>query len=77
VIGGKILFGRERSSAHTDDPMFLRELIAGWGYEMAEDDFQVVLFRARAAVASNYRRHYLSFDEFRAICDGVLSRSEP
>ena len=33
VIGGKILFGRERSSAHTDDPVFLRELIASWGFK--------------------------------------------
>jgi isopropylmalate/homocitrate/citramalate synthase len=72
VIGGKILFGRERSSAHTDDPVFLRELIAGWGYESSEDEFQAVLFRARAAVATSYGRHYLTFDEFRAICEGVM-----
>jgi hypothetical protein len=32
VIGGKILFGRERSSAHTDDPVLLRDLMRDWGY---------------------------------------------
>jgi hypothetical protein len=31
-----------------------------------------VLFRARAAVATNYGRHYLTFDEFRSICEGVM-----
>jgi isopropylmalate/homocitrate/citramalate synthase len=72
VIGGKILFGRERSSAHTDDPVFLRELIARWDFKPSEDQFQTVLFRARAAVATNYGRHYLTFDEFRAICEGVM-----
>jgi isopropylmalate/homocitrate/citramalate synthase len=77
VIGGKILFGRERSSAQTDDPVFLRELIASWGHEMSEDEFQLVLFRARGAVATNYGRHYLSFDEFRAICEGVMLGRSP
>ena len=72
VIGGKILFGRERSSAHTDDPVLLRELIAKWDFKPSEDQFQTVLFRARAAVATNYGRHYLTFDEFRAICEGVM-----
>jgi isopropylmalate/homocitrate/citramalate synthase len=72
VIGGKILFGRERSSAHTDDPVFLRELMKDWGFETSEAEFQTVLLRARAAVATNYGRHYLTFDEFRAICEGVV-----
>src|SRR6185436_5877270 len=31
VIGGKILFGRERSSAHSDDPILLRDLMKQWG----------------------------------------------
>ena len=31
-----------------------------------------MLFRARAAVATNYGRHYLTFDEFKAICEGVM-----
>ncbi|HYC47151.1 MAG TPA: hypothetical protein VED01_16885 [Burkholderiales bacterium] len=77
VVGGKILFGRERSSARTDDPVFLRELIAGWGMEASEEQFQTVLLRARAAVATNYGRHYLTFDEFRSICEGAIARSEP
>ena len=76
VIGAKILFGRERSSAHTDDPVLLREVIAGWGMKSDEDEFQTILFRARAAVATNHGRHYLTFEEFRAICDGVLARTE-
>jgi hypothetical protein len=37
-----------------------------WGYSPSEDQFQTVLFRARAAVATNYGRHYLTFEEFRA-----------
>jgi isopropylmalate/homocitrate/citramalate synthase len=72
VIGGKILFGRERSSAHTDDPVLLRELMHQWRYAPSEEQFQTVLFRSRAAVASYYGRHYLTFDEFHAICDGVM-----
>jgi 2-isopropylmalate synthase len=75
VIGGKILFGRERSSAHTDDPVTLRNLVADWGMEFKEEEFQRVLLRARAAVASNYDKHYLTFDEFKAICNGVLLAS--
>ena len=43
-----------------------------WGHAPTEEQFQTVLFRARAAVATNYGRHYLTFDEFRAICDGVM-----
>ena len=72
VIGAKILFGRERSSAHTDDPVFLREMIGKWGLPMSEAQFQTILFRARAAVATTHGRHYLTFDEFRMICEGVL-----
>jgi isopropylmalate/homocitrate/citramalate synthase len=72
VIGGKILFGRERSSAHTDDPVLLRNLMRDWGQTPTEEQFQTVLFRARAAVATNYGRHYLTFDEFRSICEGVM-----
>ena len=72
VIGTKILFGRERSSAHTDDPVFLRELLDKWNIPATEDQFQTVLFRARAAVATTHDRHYLTFDEFRAIAEGVI-----
>ena len=73
VIGAKILFGRERSSAHTDDPVFLRKLIASWKMSATEEQFQTILFRARAAVATTYGRHYLTFAEFEAICRGVLA----
>jgi isopropylmalate/homocitrate/citramalate synthase len=72
VIGAKILFGRERSSAHTDDPVFLRELLARWSMTADEAQFQTILLRARAAVATAHDRHYLTFDEFRAIAEGVL-----
>jgi isopropylmalate/homocitrate/citramalate synthase len=72
VIGAKILFGRERSSAHTDEPVFLRKLIADWGMNATDADFQTILFRARAAVATNYGKHYLTFEEFRAIAEGVV-----
>jgi isopropylmalate/homocitrate/citramalate synthase len=75
VIGGKILFGRERSSAETDDPVLLRKLMRDWAYAPTEEQFQTVLFRARAAVATNYGRHYLLFEEFRSICEGVMLAS--
>lgn len=71
AIGAKILFGRERSSAHTDDPVFLRELLDEWGMAVTEEQFQTILFRARAAVATAHGRHYLTFGEFREICEGV------
>jgi isopropylmalate/homocitrate/citramalate synthase len=72
VIGGKILFGRERSSAHTDDPVFLRDIVRDLGLEVSEEQFQRILNRARAAVATNYDTHYLTFAEFEAICRGVV-----
>ncbi|HEY8369426.1 MAG TPA: hypothetical protein VIM86_08955, partial [Thermodesulfobacteriota bacterium] len=40
VIGSKLLFGRERSSAPTDDPVFLRELLRRWDLECSEAQFQ-------------------------------------
>jgi isopropylmalate/homocitrate/citramalate synthase len=72
VIGTKILFGRERSSAHTDDPKFLRELLHQWNIPATEDQFQIILTRARAAVATAHDCHYLTFDEFRSISEGVI-----
>ena len=71
VIGSKILFGRERSSAHSDDPVFVRELVAEWGYDMNEKQFQTALLRARAAVATAHSCHYLTLDEFRSICESI------
>ena len=72
MIGGKILFGRERSSAHTDDPVFLRDIVRDLGMEASEEQFQRILLRSRAAVASDYVKHYLTFAEFAAICRGVM-----
>jgi isopropylmalate/homocitrate/citramalate synthase len=72
VIGSKILFGRERSSALNSDPAFLRQLLADWDAEPTEPQFQRILHRARQAVATSYRRHYLTVDEFREISVGVL-----
>jgi isopropylmalate/homocitrate/citramalate synthase len=74
VIGTKILFGRERSSAHTDRPVFLLELLDKWGLTASDAQFETILLRARAAVATTHDRHYLTFDEFRAIAEGVLLR---
>lgn len=75
VIGAKILFGRERSSAHSDDPQILRDLIAKWRLAVSEEEFQTILLRARAAVATTHDRRYLTFDEFRSICEGVLEKN--
>jgi isopropylmalate/homocitrate/citramalate synthase len=72
VIGTKILFGRERSSAHSDRPLFLRELLDRWGMAVTEAQFETILLRARAAVATTHDRHYLTFEEFRAIAEGVV-----
>jgi isopropylmalate/homocitrate/citramalate synthase len=72
VIGTKILFGRERSSAHTDKPLFLRELLEKWRIPVTEAQFETMLLRARAAVGTMHDRHYLTFDEFRAIAEGVV-----
>ena len=73
VIGSKILFGRERSSADTDEPIYLRELIAEWKMTPNEVQFQLILNRSRAAVATSYGKFYLTTDDFRQICLGVLS----
>ena len=75
VIGGKILFGRERSSAHTDDPVFVRELLTRWGFGSDEALVDTVLLRARAAVATGHGVNYLTLDEFRAICDGAVDKA--
>jgi len=72
VIGGKMLFGRERSSALTDEPVFIREALEGWGMDVDEDVYQRILLRARAAVAAAHGRNYITMDEFRAICEGAL-----
>ncbi len=72
VIGSKILFGRERSSARDSDPAFLRELLAHWDIKATEPQFQRILHRARQAVATSYRHHYLTVDEFKEISLGVV-----
>jgi isopropylmalate/homocitrate/citramalate synthase len=72
VIGVKLLFGRERSSSWDHDPVFLRHLMADWGMEAEEGQFEVILHRARAAVATSHGRNYITVDEFRSICEGVL-----
>lgn len=72
VIGSKILFGRERSSALDNDPVFLRRLLADWGAAPTETQFQRILHRARQAVATSYRKHYLTVAEFKEIGMGVM-----
>jgi isopropylmalate/homocitrate/citramalate synthase len=71
VIGSKILFGRVRSSAVTDDPTFLRDLLVEWQMRPSAEEFERILLRARAAVATAFGKHYLTVDEFRQICLGV------
>jgi isopropylmalate/homocitrate/citramalate synthase len=71
VIGSKILFGRERSSAWGSDPTFLRDLLKQAGAEFTEDQFQRIVHRARQAVATS-RRRYLTVAEFQVIADGVV-----
>ena len=71
VIGSKLLFGRERSSARNSDPVFLRKLVAEWGLGLDEAQFARALHRARQAVATSYGRHFITVQEFRQICEGV------
>lgn len=72
VIGAKILFGRERSSSWTSDPVFLRQLLASWDVTPDEEQFQRIVHRARQSVATDWHKKYLTTEEFRAIADGVL-----
>jgi isopropylmalate/homocitrate/citramalate synthase len=72
VIGSKLLFGKERSTANSNAPVFLSQLAESLGFTLAEGDLDVILHRARAAVATTYGRHYLTFEEFRGICEGVV-----
>lgn len=75
VIGAKLLFGRERSSALTDEPVFVREALEQWGMEVDEATFERILLRARAAVATMHDRHYITLEEFREICEGAVQTS--
>jgi hypothetical protein len=50
----------------------VRELLSRWGPALDEVQYQNVLLRARAAVATAYERHYITVDELRAIYDGVV-----
>lgn len=75
VIGAKLLFGRERSSALTDEPLFVREALEAWGMEVDEATFERILLRARAAVAMTHGRHYITLEEFREICEGGVGQA--
>jgi isopropylmalate/homocitrate/citramalate synthase len=72
VIGGKILFGKERSSLWTDEPVFVKGVLADWGLTVDQTQLERIILRAQAAVATTRPRFYLTFDEFRTIVDGVL-----
>ena len=50
----------------------MRDVIRDMGLEISEEQFQRILSRARAAVASNYDTHYLTVEEFETICRGVV-----
>ncbi len=77
VVGSKILFGKERSTSNSDAPIFVSELASALGYDLTETELQRVLHRARAAVATTYDRHYLTYDEFRGICEGAVGDRIP
>lgn len=73
VIGAKLLFGRERSSAPNSDPKFLRDLLTSWGWTYEEEEFTEILLRARAALATSRDRGYITIDEFKELAGAVLS----
>ena len=62
----------QHASAPYRNIVFLRDIVRDLGMEASEEQFQRILSRARAAVASNYDTHYLTFAEFEAICRGVM-----
>ena len=72
VVSALLLFPFLNKPFTIDDPLFVRKVIKDFGIEVTEEQFQRILTRARAAVASYYGRHYLNFDEFRSIVDGVV-----
>ena len=72
VLGAKILLGRERSSAHTDDPIFGRKIVAEFAMKTTEEQSHTIVLRSRAAVASSDGRHVLTVDEFKSIYEGVV-----
>ncbi|MPZ88639.1 MAG: hypothetical protein GEU81_11315, partial [Nitriliruptorales bacterium] len=71
VIGGKLLFGRERSSITVDDYSFLRGLLKEWGAAPSDEAFADIVDRAKATVATTPGR-YIRVTEFKALCEGVL-----
>lgn len=62
----------EPSSALDSDPVFLRRLLADRGVKPTETQFQRIVHRARQAVATSYRQHYLTVAEFEEISMGVM-----
>jgi isopropylmalate/homocitrate/citramalate synthase len=73
VIGNKILFGSERSSALNDAPVFLYHLAEKLGFDPTVEEMATILHRCQAAVATSYQKHYLTFEEYAAICRGVIA----
>ena len=71
VVGAKLLFGRERSSALTDEPIFVREALDNWGITVDEQAFGRIINRARAAVAMAHGRNYITMGELKSICEGA------
>jgi isopropylmalate/homocitrate/citramalate synthase len=76
VIGGKILFGSERSSASSDVPVFVYQLAEELGFTPSPDELATILLRCQAAVATSYARRYITFAEFEGICRGVVCNGD-
>ena len=71
VIGGKLVFGRERSSITEDDYGFIRRTLAVWELSPSDDEFAAIIERTKAAVATS-PTGYITTETFRRICDGAL-----
>lgn len=72
VIGGKLLFGRERSSITDDDHRFLRLLLDDWDLDVAPEVFDRIVERTKAAVATA-DDGFVTTEAFRRICEGAIT----
>jgi isopropylmalate/homocitrate/citramalate synthase len=73
VIGGKLLFGRERSSITDDTHGFIRRTLESWDLAPSPTVFDAIVERTKAAVATS-ASGYITTETFRHICDGALQK---